>query len=425
MELVNMELLLSQYYGGYEMRMKLLSTAIVIIGMLTPAYAQDKAEVIHWWTSGGESKAISVFANAFNAQGGEWVDRAVAGGEAARLAAVNAITGGQPPVAAQFNTSQQFRELAEGGLLANLDSVAAEQNWDQVLPEAFRNVIKIDGHYYAAPVNIHSHNWLWYSKAAFEKAGIEEEPKTKEELFAALDKLKSAGIIGLAQGGQPWQERLTFTASMLFFGGKDLYLRFFGSDPAAPESPEFKQILADYKRLKDYIDSGSPNRGWNEATAMVIQGTAGFQIMGDWAKGEFSAAGQTPGTEFGCIPGFGSSSPYDVTGDVFIFPKLNDDARSATQLKLAALMLSPTVAIEFNKLKGSLPSRLDVDTSSLDACAQLGAKILADPVRQVPAPDQLLSPDVDGALQDVISNFWNTDQSVDDAAAAIAAVLKR
>ena len=42
-------------------------------------------EVIHWWTSGGEQAAVSVFAREFDALGGDkWVDTAIAGGENAR-----------------------------------------------------------------------------------------------------------------------------------------------------------------------------------------------------------------------------------------------------------------------------------------------------------------------------------------------------
>ena len=47
-------------------------------------------------------------------------------------------------------------------------------------------------------------------------------------------------------------------------------------------------------------------------------------------------------------------------------------------------MLDPETQIEFNTKKGSVPVRLDVDVSSMDACAQLGAAALKDPARQVP-----------------------------------------
>ena len=77
------------------------------------AWAQgaNRAEVIHWWTSGGEAAAVKELANAYKAAGGTWVDTAIAGGESARATAINRMVGGTPPTAAQFNTSQQFRDL--------------------------------------------------------------------------------------------------------------------------------------------------------------------------------------------------------------------------------------------------------------------------------------------------------------------------
>ncbi len=44
-----------------------LVSASIILGSL-PALAQDKpkAEVMHWWTSGGESAAVKVFADQYN-----------------------------------------------------------------------------------------------------------------------------------------------------------------------------------------------------------------------------------------------------------------------------------------------------------------------------------------------------------------------
>ena len=43
-----------------------------------------------------------------------------------------------------------------------------------------------------------------------------------DELFAALDKLKAAGLIPLAHGGQPWQENILFLAMLANVGGAEL-----------------------------------------------------------------------------------------------------------------------------------------------------------------------------------------------------------
>ena len=120
-----------------------------------------RAEVIHWWTSGGESAAVKVFADQFNAAGGIWVDTAIAGGANARTAAINRTVGGSPPSAMQFNTGKQFDDLVENDLLTNVDAQEAAQSWKAILPAAFVQAVTRDGHAYAVPVNIHGQNWLF------------------------------------------------------------------------------------------------------------------------------------------------------------------------------------------------------------------------------------------------------------------------
>ena len=52
---------------------------------------------------------------------------------------------------------------------------------------------------------------------------------------------------------------------------------------------------------------GFSGRDWNLATSMVMNGEAAFQIMGDWAKGEFLAGGKVPGEDFLCAPAPGNA----------------------------------------------------------------------------------------------------------------------
>lgn len=387
--------------------------------------AGTKAEVIHWWTSGGESAAIKEIANAYRAAGGEWVDSAVAGGEQARSTAINRMVGNNAPTAAQFNTSKQFRDLIDQGMLNNLDEIAGKQGWDKMLPSAIVNTIKVDGHYYAAPVNIHNPGWFWYSKAAFAKAGVTAEPKSMEELFSALDKLKAAGLIPLALGGQAWQEKMMFDGLLAYVGGADLFLKIYRDrDANAVASPVFKNVLATFKKLNAYVDPGSPGRNWNDATALVITGKAGVQLMGDWAKGEFLAANQKAGKEFGCFVGFGAKAPYIIAGDVFVFPKSSDANVVKAQRLLASVMVAPDTQVAFNNKKGSIPIRTDVNTGSMDVCAQQGIQIMKDKSRQLPTSTMLLPADIEGATQDVITNFWNKNMSVDDAVKSFAAALR-
>jgi glucose/mannose transport system substrate-binding protein len=387
--------------------------------------AAPKAEVIHWWTSGGESAAVKHVAQAYRNAGGVWIDTAIAGGDQSRAVTINRIVGGNPPTAAQFNTSKQFLDVIEAGMLNKVDGVARAQNWDQMLPPPIIDVIKVDGHYYAVPLNIHMQTWFWYSKSAFQKAGITKEPASMEEFFAALDKLKAAGLIPLAHGGQSWQETVLFSAILANMGGKELYLKAMRDrDQATLLSPEFRNVLLAFKRLKSYVDAGSPGRNWNDATALVIAGKAGFQVMGDWAKGEFTNAGQSAGRHYGCMAGFTPSTPYLIQGDVFVFPRTDDKGAVRAQQLLANVVSQPALQVAFSKLKGSIPVRVDVDATQLDLCAQKGIEIMKDRGRQAGVTEVYLTPDQNGAMQDVLTAYWNTTMPVEKAQRSIANALK-
>jgi glucose/mannose transport system substrate-binding protein len=400
-----------------------LGALLMGLGLAMPALAQ-KAEVIHWWTSGGESAAVKQFAEAYTKAGGQWVDNAIAGGDNARAAALNRIAGGNPPTAAQFNTSKQYHELIDAGLLADMDAVAAKEGWDQWMPTPIKNVIKVKGKYYAVPVNIHSASWFWYSKSVLAKAGVTSEPKNEVEFWAALDKIKASGQTGFAQSGTLSYERATFNAVMLHMGSRDMYLKFYGDkDAVTVRSAAFKTFLEKFKKLRDYTDQGMAGRSWNDTTALLVTDRAGFQVVGDWAKGEFQAAGKTAGKEFGCFPGWGDKAPYMVSGDVFVFPKTSNAEASKAQQMLATVVTSPAAQVAFNNRKGSIPIRPDVDAKGLDICAQAGVVALKDPARQTPDPWMLMSPDMYGAVSDVISKYWNTDMKAEEAQARLISAL--
>jgi glucose/mannose transport system substrate-binding protein len=404
-------------------RMTVLAAAVILAS--NAMAAGPTAEVIHWWTSGGESAAVKQVAQAYRAAGGTWIDTAIAGGDQSRAVTINRIVGGNPPTAAQFNTSKQFLDVIEQGMLNNVDDIAVRERWDQTLPAPLVNVIKVKGHYYAVPLNIHMQTWIWYSQAAFRKAGIAKEPATMDEFFAALDRLKAAGITPLAHGGQAWQETVLFSAMLANMGGRDLYLKVIQArDQNAINSPAFRNVLLAFKRMHNYIDAGAPGRNWNDATAMVIRGTAGFQIMGDWVKGEFTNAKQVAGKDYGCIAGLGPTVPYLMQGDVFVFPKTSNANAVQAQKLLANVVTAPATQLAFSQLKGSIPARFDVDATRLDACAQKGMAIARDKTRQAGVTEVYLTPDQNGAIQDVLTAYWNTNMTIDKAQKNFAAALR-
>jgi len=378
--------------------------------LTTSAQAQDlSVEVYTNWVSGGESAALNAIASAFEAKGGTWIDNAVPGDSLAP--AVTRIVAGDPMGAAKFNTGTDLDELYKAGLLSDIDSVATEQKWQQRLPDFVWNAITRDGHVYAVPINAQSEVWLWYSKAVFKKAGV-EEPATYDELFAALDKIKAAGVIPFAVGGQDWQLAILFY-KVLAGVAPDIYRQMQTDDyEAAIKSAGFVKAAEVFGRLRNYDDEGSPGRQWNAAVNMVATGQAGMMVMGDWAKGEFSAAGQKAGVDYGCMLG-PQSDAVIMSGDAFIFPK--KETQRPGQLLLASVMLDQATQVAFNNAKGSMPSILDADVSQMDECTQKAMAVLQDPAKRLPAHSYILSADRRQGMQDAISQYWSDEAAAPES----------
>jgi len=292
------------------------------------------------------------------------------------------------------------------------------------MPAMLKNYITDDGKVYLAPTGAHGESWAFYSKAAFEKAGITEEPKDWDTFFADMDKLKAAGIIPIAWGGQSWQEAIVFNMVLVTQVGLDGYMKIYTKkDESAELKAGIKSSLKILAKMRDYVDEGSPGRNWNDATAMLITGKAGVQFHGDWAKGEFVVAGMTPGKEYGCM--LVPETPGMVfIADSFDFPKKNDPAEAKGQALLAEVIMDPKVQVEFSIKKGSIPIRTDIDNSALDSCAQKGLKLMSEG-KIVPDTAIIITPQQKGALSDFVDEFWsNPPADLDEAVSAFYGTIK-
>jgi len=413
-------------------RRNLLGASIVAVALAAPSIASaTDLEVIHWWTSKGESAAVSQFAKAFDndGQGDHWVDSAIALGQTARATIMQRVLGGDPPGAAQFNPGREYEELIKNGQLLQLDDVAEAGKWaDIIRPKQIGASCLVDGHWYCVPVNIHSWPWGWYSKTAFAKAGL-ADPKNFDEFVADAPKLKAAGIIPFAIGGDGngWQIKGAFDVLMLEnLGIADRDQLYGKKDMTLANGPTVLKTFQQLKSLKQFTDDGYANRDWNTTTNLVIQGKAGLQIMGDWARGEFAAAGMTGVKDYGCMIGLNEDNPVVTSdGDVVVFPKLKDPAKEAAQKRLAALLISPTVQVAFNNAKGSMPVRGDVDMATADPCMQKALKAVADPSRIAVGVQRFITEDTSNEMNALISQFWSDDTMKPEAAQAkFADILK-
>lgn len=412
--------------------MNAMNRLALAVSLALPLAAQaGEVEVLHWWTSGGEKRAADTLQQLVEQKGHSWKDFAVAGGggEAAMTVLKTRAVSGNPPSAAQIK-GPDIQEWGELGLLADLDSVAEQGKWDSLLPKQVSQVMQYDGSYVAVPVNVHRVNWLWLNPEVFEKAGA-QPPKTLDELWGAADKLKAAGIVPFAHGGQPWQDGTVFEDfALAILGPEDFRKAFVDLDEDVLTGEKMVQAFAALKKFRSYVDADAAGRDWNRATGMVIEGKAGMQVMGDWAKSEWTAANKTAGEDYQCLafPGTQGSFAYNI--DSLAMFKLSDEDNRKAQEDLARTVIDPEFQNVFNQAKGSIPVRLDQDMSGFDSCAQKSMQDFkqaaqGEGLQPSLAHGMAASSYVQGAVFDVVTNFFN-DPSADpqQAAKQLAAAIQ-
>jgi len=389
-----------------------------------------EVEVLHWWTSGGEAKSVAELKKILETKGHKWKDFAVAGGggENAMTVLKSRVVSGKPPTAAQVK-GPSIQEWGQEGVLTNLDDVAKGADWDSLLPAVVSNVMKYQGHYVAVPVNVHRVNWMWANPEVFKKAGA-KIPTNWDEFAVAAEKIQKAGFIAVAHGGQPWQDATVFESVALGVGGAEWYNRaFVNLDASALNSPTMEKSFSTLRNVQKYIDKDAANRDWNLATAMVINGKAAMQFMGDWAKGEFTAAGKSPGKDYICVPAPGTKGAFTFNIDSFImFEQKSADARDA-QRALASSIMEPQFQEVFNLNKGSIPARTGMPMGKFDQCAKDSSSEFessASSKKLVPswAHGMAMPASAQGAMFDVVTQFMNSNMTPKAAAEKMAAAAK-
>jgi glucose/mannose transport system substrate-binding protein len=395
--------------------------AVMSFAVTAQAAEVKEVQMLHWWTSGGEAAALNVLKQDLAKQGFAWKDVPVAGGggDAAMTALKAMAAAGNYPTASQM-LGYTVLDYAAAGKMGDITATAKQEGWDKVVPAPLQKFAVYEGKWVAVPVNVHSVNWLWINKAVMDKIGG-TEPKTFDDFIALLEKAKAAGVIPLALGGQNWQEATMFDSVVLSTGGPEFYKKAMNDlDDASLKSPTMKQAFDNLAKLKGFVDANFSGRDWNLATAMVIKGDALVQVMGDWAKGEFKAAGKVPGTDYLCyrFPGTDGSVVYN--SDMFGMFDVPAD-RKAAQIQLATDTMSKSFQSAFNVVKGSVPARTDVPDTAFDACGKKGIADLKAATDKGTLFGSLAQgygapPAVANAYKDVVTKFVHGEIKTSDEA---------
>ncbi|HHQ4610305.1 TPA: ABC transporter substrate-binding protein [Aeromonas veronii] len=391
--------------------MKWLSFSV--IALLSAPVAASQVEVLHWWTSGGEAKAVEVLKSEWTKQGNQWNDFAVqgGGGKSAMTVLKSRALAANPPEAAHLK-GYELKEWAGLGFLRDLTPMAEHLGWYSQMPPMVRATLSQNGALMAVPTGIHRVNWLWLNRKIFERNKL-APPTDWAQFVTVADQLKKRGITPLAIGNEPWQLAVLFETVALGEGGKEFYRKaFLEQDSATLTGPDMVRVLTRFQQLRAYVPQKYAGLKWHQATNLLESGGAAMQVMGDWVKGELSAGNYRPGEDIACLPSPGSAGLFSYNLDSIAMFKQRDPAQLQAQGDLAQLLMTPQFQEEFNRVKGSIPALTNPDMSKFDRCAVRSYQDFLLAEKQ----DNLLPSMAEGmatptnmrqAILDVLSNFFN------------------
>lgn len=180
------------------------------------------------------------------------------------------------------------------------------------------------------------------------------------------------------------------------------------------------------RRLSVYVDPTRTGKTWVDATLSMGRGRAGMQFMGDYAKGELKEAGLAVDKDFRCSLAPGTESIYFVVIDAFAFPVTNNEQVRRSQRLFARQIMNVDNQLAFNRIKGSIPPRTDIQRNNLDTCGKVGLDLISRQHGQVFAQSMLMPPQMSQGWIDIVADYFNNPKiSPEKAQRQLAEVLSQ
>ena len=318
--------------------------------------------MLHMWRASSEQAALAAFRTPITEQGVDWYDYATENNfQGIQTEFADRMSLNDPPSVVQWIVGEEMKRLANRKVFRSipLDATLKERLHPEVL-----ELVQIGDALAGLPVGIHTLNHAVYNESIAEKydLGI---PETWDELISYGDTLRAEGIYLIAASTEQWQQRKLFVSILSSRLTPEEFTRVM--TPGTDLSDLRRKFVDAFRVLRDLKAYANPDsedaRRWEDLSAMVAEGRAFAQILGDYIVPEFPDRAAIV-----CTGSPGSN--FVVWGmDSFVLTASTDPALTAGQDLLIEIVLSPEIAATYVTRKGGVPVTNDVDASNLDPCA--------------------------------------------------------
>ena len=357
----------------------LLSVSLVLLLLLTVAgsalsNATGEVEIFSWW-AGDEGPALEAIIAEFERQNpGVHVNNAtVTGGAgvAAKAVLKTRMLGGDAPGTFQVHAGQELiGTWVIADRMEDLDFLFDEQGWYDVFPATLIDLSSTADGVWSVPVNIHRSNVLWYIPENLQRWGV-SVPATWDEFLEIAPTLQAQGVIPLSLG-ENWTATHLWESVALAVLGPDKWQALWDGELSFTDA-DAVAVWDLFGEILEYTNADAASLSWQQATDLVVNGDAAFNIMGDWAAGYMSTTlGLEPGIGFGWAASPGTDGIFMMLSDAFGLPVGAPNREGV--LEWLRWLGSREAQDIFNPLKGSISPRLDSDLSNYDAYGQSAAR---------------------------------------------------
>ena len=288
---------------------------------------------------------------------------------AALNAKLDAGSAGDLVACRPFDTSL---ELFNKGKLEDLTSLEGMKNFSDVAKSAWSTD---DGKKtFCVPMASVIHGFI-YNKEAFEKAGV-EVPKTVDQFFAALDKIKADGTyIPMAMGTKDMWEAATMGYQNIgptYWKGEEGRKALIAGSQKLTDEPwvEPYRVLA---KWKPYLGDGFEAQTYPDSQNLFTLGRAAIYPAGSWEISLFNTAG----LKLGAFP-----PPVVKEGDTCYISDHNDIAMglnaASAHKEEAKVFLEWVASPEFASIyANALPGFFSLNSTAVDMSDPLAKEFVS------------------------------------------------
>jgi glucose/mannose transport system substrate-binding protein len=370
----------------------------------------DRLEVVSWWVSPSEHPAFEVLLDAFRAQNPNVnvIDGSIAGGGGSnvQVALAARLRAGDPPDVWQTFVGSSLRAWVEAGRIEEASKVFEQTGLGAKMPPVLLDAATYRNKKWGVPTGSHRGNNLWFNSNVLRDAGVAiPGPGYSWQTFTAdLAKVAASGRVSLCLGSKD-----RFTASELF---ENTLLAVVGIDGWAKiaddsfdwRGPQVRDALTRFEQVVSRADPNAAGLTWDQAVKKLATGGCAFLSMNDSVYGDLVADGAVEGKDFGYVPYPGTEGAYLAIVDTFVVSSAARDGVNA--LKFLGVVADPKTQLDFNKVKGSVPIRSDVDVASLPPyLRQASAALWRDKVLLSITHGELLPSNFQQAFYDAVATF--------------------